>query len=97
MESYVRDLQVVLNRAQRLQVEIEEKKAELSIIQGEQKEGEKTTRKQFDQLITSVSIYAKFHIDKKSVTVSEFVEYYTARRESIEAMEEHYEKTKSAR
>lgn len=92
MKSYMNDLQVVLNRAQGLLAVIEEKKAELAIIQKQETPGEKPTRKQFDQLITQVSIFAKFHIDKRVITVSEFIEYYTSRRESFEALEEQHNK-----
>lgn len=94
MESYYRDLQVVLTRAQKIQQQIQEKRAELSVIQKSNSPEEKTTRKQFDQLIASVSIYAKFHIDKRIITVSEFIEYYTSRRENYEALEAEYDKMK---
>lgn len=92
--SYFQDLQVILNRAQRMLLDIENKKAELAVIEKRQKPAEKATRKQFDQLIAQVSIYAKFHIDKKIVTVSEFIEYYVARKQNYEALEEQYEKSK---
>ena len=86
------DLQIILNWAQGIQIDILTKEKEYEMLQAGAKMGEKTTRKQFDQLITSVSIYAKFHIDKRIVTVSEFIEYYTSRRESFEAMEEAHAK-----
>jgi hypothetical protein len=91
-EEYLHDIQVLLNWAQGIQIDILTKEKEYEMLQAGAKVGEKTTRKQFDQLITAVSIYAKFHIDKRIVTVSEFIEYYTSRRESFEAMEEAYAK-----
>lgn len=90
--SYFKDLQILLNRAQGIQLKIKNLEAEYSMLEAGDKAGEKTTRKQFDQLIAQVSIYAKFHIDKKLVTVSEFIEYYTSRRESIEALEKQFQK-----
>jgi hypothetical protein len=90
---YINSLQIILNRAQMILFQIQEKQAELKVIQGSEKPGEKTTRKHFDQLIAGVSIYAKFHINKKEISVSEFIEYYTARREHFEAMEKEYSKS----
>lgn len=91
--SYFKDLQILLNRAQGIQMKIKNLEAEYAMLEAGDKAGGKTTRKQFDQLIAQVSIYAKFHIDKKLVTVSEFIEYYTSRRESIEAMEKQFQKS----
>lgn len=91
-EEYLWDIQILLNWAQGIQIDILTKEKEYEMLQAGAKVGEKTTRKQFDQLITAVSIYAKFHIDKRIVTVSEFIEYYTSRRESFEAMEEAHAK-----
>lgn len=93
-QGYVNDLRVVLARAQGILATIEEKNAELSIIQKQETPGEKTSRKQFDQLISQVSIFVKFHIDKKETSVSEFIEYYTARRETNEALEDQYKNKK---
>ncbi len=95
-EEYLQDVQIILNRAQGILADIENKKIELKMISKGAETVEKVTRKQFDQLITQVSIYAKFHIDKKVVTVSEFIEYYTSRRESFEALEESYNKASNA-
>lgn len=90
--AFAHDLQIILNWAQGIQIDILTKEKEYDMLKAGAKVGEKTTRKQFDQLITAVSIYAKFHIDKKLVTVSEFIEYYISRRESFEAMEEAHAK-----
>lgn len=93
-QGYFEDLQVVLNRAQKLLVEIGNKKAEYATLKGKEQKGQDATEKDFDRLIAQVSIYAKFHIDKKVIMVSEFVEYYTSMRENYEALEEQYEKSK---
>lgn len=94
MDSYRNDCQVVLNRAQMLLIQIEEKRAELAVIHKDETPGQKTTRKQFTQLITAVSIYTKFHINAKEIMVDEFIEYYQSRVESILALEAQYEKSK---
>ena len=96
-EEYKNDIQVILNRAQGMKAEIKTIEIELNAIKAYEKPGEKTTRKQFDQLIAHVSIYAKFHIDKKIVSVSEFIEYYISRRENIETLEEQHQRSQSIR
>lgn len=96
-EEYFHDIQIILNRAQGIQADIENKKIEYKMLMAGGKVNLKTTQRQFDQLIAQVSIYAKFHIDKKIVTVSEFIEYYTSRRESFEALEEQYQQAKNKR
>lgn len=85
---FKRDLQVILNRANSIKLQITNLEAELKGMKIYEQAEQKTTFKQFDQLIAQVSIYAKFHIDKKQVTVSEFIEYYASRRQSLDALEE---------
>lgn len=94
-ELFKRDLQVILNRANGMKLQITTLQAELKGIKIYEESDQKTTFKQFDQLIAQVSIYAKFHIDKKLVTVSEFVEYYISRRESLDAIEEQHKNVNS--
>jgi hypothetical protein len=86
-DRYFRALQTVQNRAQRLQVEIGDKKAEKALL-------EKTTtgstvqltREHFDNLIGQVSRYMKFYIDRRIVSIGEFVSFYMQMREEGEAI-----------
>lgn len=91
-QSYFKTLQIIINRAQKLQVDIEYKKAEYAALNTGETGGEGFTRKHFDRLISQVSIFAKFHIDKKVVMVSEFIEYYISMRESYEAIKKENDK-----
>ena len=90
MEGYFKDLQNLLTRAQSIKAQILDKTAEYAALGG--KPGQKVTAEQFGRLIASVSIFAKFHIDKKSVTIAEFINYYMNMRETSDAIEEQKNK-----
>lgn len=77
-EQYFHNLQILINRSQKLLLDIDNKKAELAVLDKE--DNQKIEPKQFDRLVAQVSIYAKFHINKKEVTLSEFLEYYSSMR-----------------
>lgn len=85
---YRRDIQILLNRAQGIQADIQSMEAGLRMVKMGDNVTPKSTLKQFDQLVAQVSIYAKFHVDKKLVSVGEFIEYYSSMRNSQEAIEE---------
>lgn len=92
MNSYFNDLRVAKTRSNKLLQQIEEKQAELKVLESRESTGEKVSKKHFDSLIASVSIYTKFHIDKKNVSVSEFVEYYSSMRDQSEAIQKEMNK-----
>jgi hypothetical protein len=72
-EQYMRDLQAIRTRAANMQVKIDEKRGELAILTPK---GSGPTRMQFDRLIAQVSIFSKFHINRRAVMTSEFIELY---------------------
>lgn len=87
-DQYFRILQTVKNRAQRLQVELGEKKAEKAIL--ESKPAGQTVqpgRAHFDSLIGQVSRFMKFYINRREVSAGEFVGFYVQMREESEAIQ----------
>lgn len=86
--SYFRLLQTTKNRAQRLQVKIGEKKAELAIIE-KQSTGStvRPTKNHFDNLIAQVSRFMKFYIDRRQVSIGEFTSFYMQMQQESEAIQ----------
>lgn len=87
---YFKDLQNLLTRAQSIKAQILDKTAEYAALGG--KPGQKATTEQFNRFIAQVSIYTKFHIDKRVVTIAEFIGYYDIMRETEEAMQSQLNK-----
>ncbi|MBS1915661.1 MAG: hypothetical protein JST87_05250 [Bacteroidetes bacterium] len=89
MQGYMNDLKVVEGRSQTLLLHIAEKKQEYELLEGKSVDGDNVqiTEKHFDSMIAQLSIYAKFHVDKRQFTVNEFCELYKSATEHAEAIE----------
>lgn len=71
-KEYMNSLNMIINRAKRWIVEIENKKSELEKLKPKDGEGV-VDRAHFDGLLIKLSKYMQFHVDKLKITVSEFI------------------------
>lgn len=86
-DRYFRALEVVRGRAQRLQVEIGEKKAEEAILEkGMSATRVRPTKEHFDNLIGQVSRFMHFYIDRRRISTGEFVSFYVQMRQEADAI-----------
>lgn len=85
LEQYKKDLNLAITRSKRLVIEIENKKGELSKITP--KKGERMSKIEFDKVIIRVSKYMQYKIDKKTTTVSEFVQMVDDMRQEADMIE----------
>lgn len=84
MEGYMRDLGVIRNQATGLLAQISAHRTELNLTSGKKME---VNRQHFEKLIAAVSRFVGFHLDKKTTTVSEFIEHYIAMRQQAESIQ----------
>lgn len=94
---YFRDLQVVLNRSNRMQQQIAEMEAHLKITENKTEKSTPPNYKQFDTIIAQVSVFSKFHINRLTVMTGEFIEYYKIMRTQETAVQAQMESTKTKR
>jgi hypothetical protein len=87
--TYERALKVVHNRAQRLKLELDEKRAEMAVLDKLSTGKSVTiTRHYFDQLIGQVARYMHFYINRRKTTTGEFVSFYSLMKEESEAIKQ---------
>jgi hypothetical protein len=84
---YYKDLLVVMNQAQSLKHRLAEKQAEIKIVYQKGDQPGRPTAQQFDHLIAQVSLFSKFHINRRQTMTSEFIEYYRGMKRQEEAMQ----------
>lgn len=80
-KSYIKNLEMAVNRSKQFAIRLKDKKDEKDNLLPKG-DGKKIEKSQFDRIIMSLSVFAKFYIDKNVVTVSEFVSIYLSMRES---------------
>lgn len=94
---YFQQLVVVLNQALSLKHRLAERQAEMKIVYQQSGAGERLTIQHFDHLITRVSLFAKFQINRQKTTVSEFMELYREMKAQEQALRDQLETSKARR
>lgn len=93
--AYDQALKVVRNRSQRLKLELDEKKAEMTVLDKISTGRSVTiTRHYFDQLIGQVARYMHFYINRRKTTTGEFVSFYSLMKEESEAIKKKTTQTR---
>lgn len=86
VEGYRKDLKKAQQDAKILIAQADQKKQELEKLI-EQRNGEKIDRTQFDKMLIQISKHMKYHINKYTVTVSEFINMILDINETMELLE----------
>jgi hypothetical protein len=94
---YYQHLLVVMNQALSLKHKLAERQAELKIVYQREGAGEALTIQHFDHLITRVSLFAKFQINRQKTPVSEFIELYKEMKRQENALRQQLETSKAKR
>lgn len=85
-------LQTVLTRAARYITDIEEKRAELALLDKSGEKGVIADSEYFTFMIVQISKYMKFHINRKQTYVAEFAEMIIELRKENERIEQQIKK-----
>lgn len=91
-EQYAKDLKVAISLSKMLYVQLQEKEHELGKIMPT-KAG-KIERSHFDALIINVSKYMKFQINRREITVGEFIAMMIDMRNSVNRMQRELKTSK---
>lgn len=94
---YFKSLIAVMNQALSLKHRQKERQAEMDIVYQRDGAGEKITYSHFDTLVTRVSLFAKFQIDRRKTMTSEFTELYRQMKRQEDALKQQLEMSKSRR
>lgn len=94
---YFHQLLIVMNHSLSLKHRLTERQAELKIIYNREGAGAALTIQHFDSLIATVSLFAKFQINRQKTTVSEFMELYKEMKRQEAAVREQLQTQKVRR
>lgn len=94
---YFQHLLVVMNQAMNLKHRLAERQAELKIVYQREGPGGALTIQHFDHLITRISLFAKFQINRQQTPVSEFIELYKEMKRQEDALRQQLETSKARR
>lgn len=96
-EQYYQDLIVVLNQALSLRHRQQEKQAELDRLRQQMGATGEITEQQFDDMVSRLSLFAKFQIDRRKTTLSEFMSLWSSMMRHEEHLKKEVLKTQARR
>lgn len=96
-DQYYRDLLVVMNQSISLRHKHMEKKAELERLRQQVGATGEITEAQFDDMVTRVSLFAKYQIDRRRTTLSEFTSLWGSMNRHEEHLKKEMLKTQARR